>query len=346
MVTLVRLVLGTLRHLFDSRGDLALENLALRQQLAMFATNRPKPRPTNADRAFWVALRDHLASWADVLVVVKPSTVTRWHRQGFRYYWRWRSRKRTHGRPPLALETRQLIRTMALDNRWRAPRIARELGRLGIDLHPDTVRRYMPKLPPSASQSQSWRTFLANHRDAIAAMDFFVVPTATFRLLYGLVVIHHGRRAVLHINATFHPTASWVIQQLREAFPFDARPRYLIFDRDSIFNGAVVDAIASFGIEPTRTAYRCPWQNPVCERWIGTLRRECLDHVIVFGDAHFCRLSRAYVAYYNTDRCHTTLDDDSPEGRPVETRTLPSASVVALARCGGLHHRYAWRDAA
>jgi transposase InsO family protein len=312
----------------------------------MYERERPKPRPTDRDRTFWIAVKDHLAHWEDTLVVVKPSTVLRWHRQGFQYYWRWKSQGRRPGRPALDLATRRLIRTMALENRWRAPRIAKELGRLGIEVHEDTVRRYMPKVLPTERQRQSWRRFLRNHRGVLAAMDLFVVPTVTFRLLYGFLVIHHGRRLVLHFNTTVHPTSAWVCQQLREAFPFDTAPRYLIFDRDSILNASVVDTIRSMGIKPARTAFRSPWQNPVAERWIGSFRRELLDHVVVQGEQHLRRLGQEYIAYYNEDRCHTTLDGDSPAGRPVQSRPGPNSQVIALPRAAGLHHRYEWRDAA
>ncbi len=346
MSTLIRLVFAIIRHIITSRADLLLENLALRQQLAMFERSHGRPKIADTDRAFWVALKDHLDHWVSILVVVKPSTVIRWHRQGFRTFWRWKSRGRRPGRPTLSLDTRRLIRRMATDNRWRAPRIARELGRLGIDVHADTVRRHMPRIPPTEAQRQSWINFLRNHRESIAAMDFFTIPTATFRLLYGFHIIHHGRRQILRFNVTFHPSAAWVIQQLREAFPFDEAPKYLLFDNDKIFSVAVLDAIRSMGIRPTRTAYRSPWQNPVGERWIGTFRRELLDHIVVLNEQHLRRLGNAYISYYNADRCHTTLHDDSPEGRPVSPRPSRDSKVVATRRAGGLHHRYDWRVAA
>jgi len=235
---------------------------------------------------------------------------------------------------------------MALENRWRAPRIAKELAMLGIDVHEDTVRRYMPKVPPTEKQSESWRRFLHNHREVLAGMDFLVVPTVTFDLLYGLFIIHHARRVLLHFDATFHPSAEWVIQQLREAFPFDSAPRYLILDNDSIFSPAVIDAIRSMGIAPARTAFFSPWQNPVAERWIGSFRREMLEHVIVLGEQHLCRLGRSYVSYYNEDRGHSTLDGDAPGGRAVEPKPNADAKVVALPRASGVHHRYEWRRAA
>lgn len=323
-----------------------IENLALRQQLAMYQRTRPRPLPDDIDRAFWIAMRSRVVEWASLLVVVKPATVVRWHRQGFRYYWRWKSRARP-GRPALDNETRELIRRMARDNGWRAPRIQKELTRIGIEVHVDTVRRYMPRLDPDPAKQESWRTFLASHREVLAGMDFFVVPTVTFRLLYGFFIIHHGRRLVLHVGATYHPSAAWVCQQLREAFPFDAVvPRYLIFDRDSIFSRTVADAIRSIGAEPVRTAYQSPWQNPVAERWIGNLRRELLDRVIVLNERHVQRLVQEYIAYYNADRGHTTLDGDSPAGRAVQHRPSKTATVIGLPRVRGLHHRYEWRDAA
>lgn len=177
-------------------------------------------------------------------------------------------------------------------------------------------------------------------------MDFFTLPTASLRILYCLFVIHHQNRRVLHFNATFNPTAGWVIQQLREAFPYDTAPRYLIFDRDSIFSRAVVGFVKSMGTKPHRTAYRCPWQNPLAERWIGSGRRELFDHVIVLNELHAVRLARAYIGYFHEDRTHLGLDKDTPCGRPVTQRPSSTAKVVAISRVGGLHHRYEWRKAA
>jgi transposase InsO family protein len=203
----------------------------------------------------------------------------------------------------------------------------------------------MPKKPPNSGQQQRWGTFLENHRDVIAAMDFFVVPTVTFGLLYVWFVIDHGRRRIIHVNVTTNPTAEWVIQQLRESFPEDSAPDYLIFDNDSIFSASVSTSISSLGMKPMRTAYRSPWQNGVAERWVGSCKREIIDHVIVFNEDHLRRLLRDYVSYYNTDRVHTTLQD-APEGRDIECRPNQEAKVVGLRRVGGLHHRYLWQKAA
>jgi transposase InsO family protein len=234
---------------------------------------------------------------------------------------------------------------MALENPWGARRIHAELAKLGIEISLATVSRYLPKRPPDPVQRQNWLTFLRNHRDAIAAMDFFVVPTVRFQLLYAWFVLDHDRRRVIRFDVTTNATASWVIQQLREAFPLDDALPFLLYDRDSIFSAEVTATIRNLGIEPVRTAYRSPWQNPFAERWVGTCRRELLDHVVILGERHLQRLLADYVSYYDAERVHTSLGD-SPNGRANEARSSPSATVVGLPRVGGLHHRYTWREAA
>ena len=234
---------------------------------------------------------------------------------------------------------------MALENSWGARRIHAELAKLGIEVSLATVSRYLPKRRPDPVRRQNWLTFLRNHGDAIAAMDFFVVPTVRFRLLYVWFVLDHDRRRVIHFNVTANPTASWVSQQLREAFPSDNALPFLIYDRDSIFSAEVTATIRSLGTEPVRTAFRSPWQNPFAERWIGTCRRELLDHAVVLSERHLRRLLTDYVSYYNADRVHTRLED-SPDGRTCEASPSPGARVVALPRIGGLQHRYAWCQAA
>jgi transposase InsO family protein len=281
---------------FRNRREQAIVELALRQQLATYAQARPTPRLSSLDRTFWVALHQLWPRWKEVLVIVKPETVIRWHRKGFRLYWRALSR-RGPGRPRVPQEVRELIRRLAFENGWGARKIQGELSKLGFAVGLATVSRYLPKRPPDPGRRQRWMTFLRNHQDAIAAMDFCIVPTVSFQLLYVWFVIDHGRRRLIHFNVTKHPSARWVIQQLREAFPSERTPRYLLLDRDSIFSAEVVGAIRSFGIDPVRTAYRSPWQNPIAERWVGTCRRELLDHVIVFGERHLRRLLADYVAY-------------------------------------------------
>jgi transposase InsO family protein len=344
LLTLSAALLRSLLALFRSRERQVIVELALRQQLSIYAQQQRRPRLSALDRTFWVALSRLWPRWKDSLVVVRPETVVRWHRQGFRHYWRSISTPGP-GRPPISEETKALIARMATENCWRARKIQAELMKLGIRVSIATVSRHLPKPRPDPSQHQRWTTFLRNHRDVIAGMDFFVVPTARFRLLYVWFAIDHGRRRILHFNVTENPSASWVIQQLREAFPDAPSHRFLVYDNDSIFSTAVTSAITSFGIEPRRTAFRSPWQNGTAERFVGSVRRELLDQVVVLHENHLRRLLCEYVDYYNDERAHTSIGD-APTGRPVEPRPSDRATVVGFPRVGGLHHRYAWYEAA
>ena len=347
MRTLVNLsvaLLYSVLALFRSREEQAIVELALRQQLAVYAHDRSRPRLSPLDRTFWVALSRLWPRWKDHLVVVRPETVVRWHREGFRRYWRSISTPGP-GRPPISNEVRELIVRMATENRWRARKIQAELMKLGIRVGLATVSRYVPKTKPDPTQQQRWTTFLKNHKDVIAGMDFFVVPTVRFRLLYVWFAIDHGKRRVLHYNITASPTAHWVIQQLREPFPDEPTHRFLIYDNDSIFSAAVTHAIKSFGIDPKRTAFRSPWQNGTAERFVGSIRRELLDHIVVLNEEHLRRLLREYVDYYNDERVHTSIGD-APNYRAVESRPSDRAKVIGFPRVGGLHHRYRWREAA
>jgi transposase InsO family protein len=276
--------------------------------------------------------------------MVRPDTVIRWHRQGFPRYWRSISTPGP-GRPPLSEETQALITRMATENRWRARKIRAELSKLGIRVGLATISRYLPKAGPDPDQHQRWMTFLRNHKDLIAGMDFFVVPTVRFQLLYVWFALDHGKRRLLHFNVTSHPSARWAIQQLREAFPDGSTHRYLILDNDAIFSAEVALSIERFGINPKRTAFRSPWQNGTAERFVGSVRRELLDHVVVLGEDHLRRLLREYVEYYNGDRVHTSIGD-APAGRLAEAKPSDSAKIVGFPRVGGLHHRYTWREAA
>ena len=258
----------------SSVRDLALENLALRHQLAVLQRQKPRPSFRSRDRALWVLFKRFWPRWRKACALVKPETVLKWHHAGFRIYWR-RKSKGKPGRPAVTLETRGIIRQMARENpTWGAPRIHAELAKLGIYLSERSVQRWLPKRPLDPKRAQKWRSFLENHRDVITAMDFMVVPTLNFGLLYVLVILDHGRRIIRHVNVTAHPTAALVKQQLREAFPFDDLPRFLLFDNDTVF-GSVKAFIKSLGITPKQTSFRSPWQNGTCERVIGTLRREC-----------------------------------------------------------------------
>jgi transposase InsO family protein len=236
---------------------------------------------------------------------------------------------------------------MATENSWGAPRIHGELLCLGFEVSERSVSRYLRSLPRTPRAGQTWTTFLRNHRNGIAAMDFFSVPTVTFRALHVLFVIRHGRRDLVSCAVTTSPTAAWVAQQLREAFPFDSAPRFMIFDRGAIFSAEVMVMLRSMKVEPTRTSFRSPWQNGIAERFVATVRRELLDHVIVLNEHHLRRLLDSFIDYYNQDRTHLGISKDSPLGRPVEERPAgPTSNVVSLPRVGGLHHRYAWRQAA
>ena len=345
LVFLVSLAARTIRALFLSRADLLVENLALRQQVAALKRKRPRPVLDDVDRAFWVALRASWPGWASRLIIVDPDTVARWNRERFRRHWAKISRRRGPGRARVEREIRELVRLMVRDGSG-APRIHAELLKLGIEVSESTVSRYLPRRPVEPDKLKRWIAFLRNHKDAIAAMDFFTVPTASLRLLYVLFVIEHGRRHVVHFNVTFHPTSAWVIQQLRESFPYDGAPKYLIFDRDSIFSAAVVRFVKAMGTKPVRTVYRSPWQNAVAERWIGSCRRELLEHVVILGERHLVRLIRSYLSYYHKDRCHLGLAKDAPQVRAVTPRPSANAKVIALTRVGGVHHRYEWQEAA
>jgi len=339
-------VARALLAIFDCRADLILENLALRQQLAVLQRKHPRPRLRASDRVFWIALRRGWPRWKETLAIVQPETVIRWHREGFRRYWRWKSRRRA-GRPSTTAEIRALVRRMAAENpTWGAPRIHGEIQKLGLKVSERTVSRSMPRRPTHPDERQRWRTFLANHREVIAAIDFFIVPTATFRVLYVFFVVHHARRVLVHFRATEHPTAAWITQQLREAFPYDQAPRYLILDRDAKYGNEVFTAIRHMSIEPRLITARSPWQNGVAERFVSTARRDLLDHVIVRNEKHLRRLLAGFASYYLNDRTHLSREKDAPAVRVVEPKPHPSAEVIALPRLGGLHHRYTWRRAA
>ena len=294
-----------------------------------------RPRVAVSDRVFWIAFAHCVEDWRNKLYALHPDTVVRWHKAGFRRYWTWKSRR--IGRPAIAPELRTLIRDMQANNvTWGAPRIHGELLKLGYDLSESTVSKYMKRhrKPPS----QSWRTFLVNHAEVIAAIDFFTVPTASFRVLYVFIVIEHSRRCIVHFNVTAHPSAQWTAQQIIEAFPFDTAPRYLLRDNDGIYGACFQRRIASMGIKDLPTAPRSPWQNPIAERVIGTLRRECLDHVIVLSEGHLRRLIKEYLGYYHQSRNHLSLNKDAPIPRAIESRS--DGNIVAFPVLEGLHHRY------
>jgi putative transposase len=316
-----------------------MENLALRHQIQVLQRGGRRPRLTRADRLLWVLLSGIWHDWRDGLVLVKPDTVARWHRKGFKLYWRWQSRKRKRkrGRPHVSLELMALIRNLSLANPlWGAPRIHGELLKLGIDLAQSTISKYMARLrrPPS----QTWKTFLRNHSGEMVSIDFFTVPTATFRVLYVFLVLSHKRRRVIHFNVTEFPSAGWTARQLIEALPWDTAPKFLLRDSDSIYGHEVTRTIHNLCAEQILTAPRSPWQNPFVERMIGSIRRECLDHVIVVNENHLRKILKQYFRYYAESRTHLALAKDCPEPREIEPPEM--GKIVAIPHVGGLHHRY------
>src|SRR3989454_6278024 len=341
MVRWLAILVRTLRSTIRTQRELALENLALRQQVAVWKVRQPRPRVTATDRLFWVVLSRLWKNWRSSLQVVRPETVVRWHRQGFRRYWAWKSRHR-RGRPAIGTEVRDLIRRMSRANPlWGAPRIHGELLKLGLTVSQATVSQYMPRQrrPPS----QVWRTFLKNHAQDLIAWDFFTVPTATFRVLFVLVVLSHGRRRLRHFNITEHPTAEWTGRQLIEACGPEDSPRYLIRDRDQVYGERFSRQARMLDIRETVTAPRSPWQNAYAERVIGSIRRECLDRIVVIGERHLRGILSNYVDYYNETRTHLALAKDAPEPRSAQAPS--QGRVVEVPRVGGLHHEYRRRAA-
>src|SRR5262245_28004493 len=335
-MVLVSALILLIRSLIVSRTALTAENLALRQQLAVLNRKIHRPQLHRRDRFFWVILSRLWKNWREVLIIVKPETVIRWHWQGFKLYWRWKS-KAPVGRPKIDKEIRGLIKRMSLENpHWGTPRIQSELRLLGFDLAESTVAKY--RVRGSKSPSQTWKTFLANHAKQIASIDFFTVPTLTFRNLYCFIILLHDRRQVIHFNVTAHPTAEWAAQQLIEAFPEDSAPRYLLRDRDQIYGAKFRLRVKGMQIEEVITTPRSPFQNPYSERIIGSIRRECLDHLIIISEDQLRRILRNYLDFYHNSRPHWSLERNSPFPREVEAPA--KGKVIAIPQVGGLHHRY------
>ena len=335
MFALLCFVLAVLASPFKSKSRLEAENAALRHQLIVLRRKVPgRVQLTNSDRWFFVQLYRSFPSILQVLTIIRPETLVRWHRAGFRCYWRWKSRSRG-GRPKIATDLRALIRRMSIENPlWGAPRIHGELLKLGFEVAQSSVAKYVVKQrgPPS----QGWRTFLRNHAPDIAAMDLFVVPTVSFDLLYAFVIVRLERRDLIWVNVTANPTAGWIARQITEAFPWNNAPQYLIRDRDRIYGAIATCRLRAMGIRDKPIAPAAPWQNSFAERLIGSIRRECVDHFVVLGEAHLRRILRAYAGYYNDIRTHRSLDKDAPVSRPVQRTGIISSHAIL----GGLHHHY------
>jgi len=335
MIGLFCFALAVLASPFKSKLRLEAENAVLRHQLIVLRRQlKDRARLTSNDRWFFVQMYRCFPSILKVVTIVQPETLVRWHRAGFRCYWRWKSRPQG-GRPQIDTELRALIRQMSTESQlWGAPRIHGELLKLGFSVSQSTVAKHMVKRrgPPS----QGWRTFLRNHAPDIAAMDLFVVPTIGFKLLYGLVIVRIDRRDLVWINVTTNPTAEWIARQITEAFPWDGAPGYMIRDRDRIYGAVVTRRLRAMGIRDKPIAPASPWQNGFAERLIGSIRRECLDHVIVLSEERLRRILRSYARYYNEIRTHRSLDKDAPVTRPVQRVGIISSRAVL----GGLHHHY------
>ena len=333
MVALLCFLLALLTSPFKSKSRLEAENAALRHQLAVLRRKvRGRLEFTNGDRWFFVQLYRWFPSILHAIAIIRPETLVRWHRAGFRRYWRWKSRC-PGGRPQIDADLRALIRQMSTDNPlWGAPRIHGEL--LKFEVAQSSVAKYMIKR--SGPSGQGWRTFLHNHAPNIAAMDLFVVPTIGFNLLYVLVIVRLGRRELVWINVTTNPTAEWLARQITEAFPWNEAPRYLIRDRDHAYGATVTRRLRAMGIRDKPIAPGSPWQNGFAERPIGSIRRECTDHIIAVGEGHLCRVLRSYAHYYNESRTHRSLNWDAPIHRLTES----VGPIVSRPILGGLHHQY------
>jgi len=335
MIALLWFLLTLFASPLKSKSRLEAENAALRYQLIVLRRKvGGRVRLTNGDRLFFIRLYRWFPSVLKVITVIRPETLVRWHRAGFRRYWCWKSRP-FGGRPQISAELRALIRRMSIENPlWGAPRIHGELLKLGFEVAQSSVAKYMVKRggPPG----QGWRTFLRNHAPDIAAMDLFVVPTIGFSLLYAFVIVRLDRRDLVWTNVTTNPTAEWIARQLTEAFPWSTAPRYLVRDRDRIYGSIVPRRLRAMGIRDKPIAPASPWQNGFAERLIGSIRRECVDHIVVLGEAHLRRILESYARYYNDIRTHRSLDKDAPAFRPIQR----IGNIASHAILGGLHHHY------
>jgi putative transposase len=328
--------------LFRSRASLCLEHLALRHQLAVYQQTIARPRLRSTDRVLWTWLSRLWPGWREALAFVQPHTVIAWQRQRFRDHWRRLSQRGKAGRPAIPKEVRQLIRDMWLANpTWGSPRIVGELRKLGIDVAKSTVETY--RVRPPKPRSPTWKAFLTNHVQDLVALDFLVVPTVRHTLLFVLVILAHHRRRVVHFSVTEHPTAAWTAQQVIDAFPWDEAPRYLLRDRDCIYGAYFRQRVRHMGIEEVLIAPKSPWQNPYVERLVGSIRRECLEHVIVLHERHLRRLLTEYFHYYHRWRTHRALEMDCPVPRPVQRAEL--GPIMEIPEVGGLHHHYERRAA-
>lgn len=335
MISILRALALFFGDLFKSRRRLEAENLLLRHQLNIALRRaQPRLRLRNGDRLLLALMTRLWPSLLGVVKVVQPETVLRWHRAGFRMFWRWKSLRRA-GRPRIDRGLRELIRRISRENPlWGASRIHGELLMLGFEVAQSTVSKYTVR--DSRPPSQTWKTFLHSHADAIAAIDMVVVPSVSFDRLFAFLVLGHGRRELLWIEVTRHPTAAWLARQITEAFPWMSAPTYLVRDNDGCYGRVFTSRLRAMGIRDRPISPRSPWQNGIAERLIGTLRRECLDHTLILGEAHLRRILSSYATYYNRARTHLALQKDAPWYRAAQH----SGAIVGVPILAGLHHQY------
>jgi transposase InsO family protein len=334
-------VRGTLRDLIRTKPQLIAENALLRQQMIVLNRSVKRPRLTTTDRSLLVLLASRVRTWKDALLIVQPDTLLRWHRQGFRLFWRRKSRSQTRA-PRIPAATITLIQEMASNNRlWGVKRIQGELLKLDIRVAKRTIARYIRQARPLRTHGQRWATFLQNHAHEIWACDFLQLHDALFRPLFAFFITELGSRRIVHVGVTRSPTDDWVAQQLREATPFGEAPRFLVRDNDAKY-GAHFTAVASgSGIEVLRTPIRAPRANAICERLLGSVRRECLDHVLILSEAHLRRILTEYVGYFNRARPHQGINQQVPDPGDTAANLLSAgAHVVGFPVLGGLHHAY------
>lgn len=335
MIPLLRLLLHIVISPFKTKAWLEAEIIMLRHQLNVLRRRFPSnPKFTVVDRLLFIWLYRLFPTVLNDIAIAQPETIIRWYWTGFRLYWRWKSRSHG-GRPKVPIEIRRLIREMSRASRlWGAPRIHGELLKCGIEVAQSTVAKYMAR--SGRGRSQTWKSFLHNHAAGIAAMDFLIVPTVGFKLLFVLVILRHRRRQLISLTVTTNPTAEWIARQITNAFPWNEAPGHLIRDRDASYGHAVTKRLCAMGIRDHPTAPRSPWQNGLAERLVGSIHRECLDHIVVFGEAHLRRVLAVYAAYYNDVRTHLALAKDAPLRRPVQR----FGEIAMRPILGGLHYQY------
>jgi len=340
----VRWVVRAIAAFFKPKVTLVAENLCLRQQLLVLQRRHPRPRMWDKDRRFWILASRFFPHWQQSLLIVTPGTVLGWHRKGWQAYWRWRSRPQGRsGRRTIPPDVKVLIRRMAAENAlWGQKRIQAELARLGITVSARTVAKYMRGLH-RGSPSPGWRNFLAAHAQEIWACDFFCVQTILFRTIYVFFIIHHASREVMYVRTTRHPTSEWTSRQILEACGWDrASPRFLIHDRDSRYGAVFHRRIRNLGITSIRTPFRSPRANAIAERWVKSVRTECLDHYLILNERHLRRVLAEYINYFNLWRPHQSLSQRAPcaQAPPSPEPSQKGAEVVARSVLGGLHHVY------